>query len=225
MSTLYSILVTNNAPGCDTQIEQQLNVTGCTSYIIRLTTNSNAFGPFDIFIDDVIYLSNVTREEMLDGVIVSIECTTPTPTPTPTITPTPSFTPTPTITPTQTGTPGATPTQTGTPSPSPQIFEIEIVFQNGEPIFTQDGAQLITQQESYFYSVSTGVTINDACGNFLTQILYSSSSDWDSATNLFIDTSLITPFDGGDNWYSDVMGTVKQINSSGEVVSTDYCVT
>jgi len=225
MSTLYSILVTNNAPGCDTQIEQQLNVTGCTSYIIRLTTNSNAFGPFDIFIDDVIYLSNVTREEMLDGVIVSIECTTPTPTPTPTITPTPSFTPTPTITPTPTGTPGATPTQTGTPSPSPQVFEIEIVYQNGEPIFTQDGAKLITQQESYSYNVYTGVTVNDACFNFSnSQILYSSSSDWESTTNLFINPSLITPFDGGGNWYSDGY-TAKQINSSGEVVSTDYCVT
>jgi hypothetical protein len=43
MST-YSILVTNNTPGCATEIEQQLTVTECTSYIVRLTSNSNALG-------------------------------------------------------------------------------------------------------------------------------------------------------------------------------------
>ena len=43
MST-YSILVTNNAPGCGTEIEQQLTVTGCTTYIVRLASNSNALG-------------------------------------------------------------------------------------------------------------------------------------------------------------------------------------
>jgi hypothetical protein len=242
--SLYSILVTNNAPGCNTEIEQQLSVTGCTSYIVRLTSNSNALGPFNIYIDDVIYLSAVTRNEMLNGVVVTLECGTPTPTQTPTNTPTPSITPTqtqtpsetptntptPSITPTQTQTPSETPTQTPTPtftptpSSTPQIFEIVIVYQNGDPIFTQDGLQLITQQEGYSFSVTSGSTNGGNACILLTysQILYSSSSTWDDATDLFADSSLITPFNGGNSWYSNGL-LAKQINSSGLVIDTYYC--
>jgi hypothetical protein len=232
--TLYSILVTNNAPGCNTEIEQQLSVTGCTSYIVRLTNNSNALGPFNVFIDDVIYLSAVTRSEMIGGVVVTLQCGTPTPTQTPTNTPTPSFTPTqtqtpsetPTQTPTPTETPTQTPTPTHTPTPSatPQIFEIVIVYQNGDPIFTQDGLQLISQQEAYTFSVTSGYVIaDDACfETTYNQTLYSSSSTWDLVTNLFTDSSLNNPFNGGNNWYSN--GTiVQQINSSGLVVDTYIC--
>ena len=67
MST-YSILVTNNAPGCNTEIEQQLSVDGCTSYIVRLASNSNALGPFNIYVDDVIYYSAATRNDMFNGI-------------------------------------------------------------------------------------------------------------------------------------------------------------
>ena len=71
MST-YSILVTNNAPGCATEIEQQLTVTGCTSYIVRLASNSNALGPFNVYVDSVIYYSAQTRTEMFNGVVVTL---------------------------------------------------------------------------------------------------------------------------------------------------------
>ena len=248
--TLYSILVTNNAPGCNTEIEQQLSVIGCTSYIVRLTSNSNALGPFNVYIDDVIYLSDVTRDEMIDGVVVDLNCGTPTPTPTPTVTPTPSFTPTntqtPTETPTNTPTPSFTPTNTQTPTetptntptptetptntptptetPIPQVFEIIISYQNGDPIFTQDGNQLIAQQESYtFYVTSGDTTEENACFNFTyNQTLYSPSSTWDDTLNLFSDSSLINPFDGENKWYSN--GAIaKQINSSGMVISTYEC--
>ena len=125
--TTYSILVTNNAPGCATEIEQQLTVTGCTTYIVRLASNSNALGPFNVYVDNVIYYSAQTRNEMLNGVVVNLECITPSPTVTPTITPTPTQTdpmtgstqtptPTPTYTPTNTNTP--TNTETNTPTPT-----------------------------------------------------------------------------------------------------------
>ena len=123
----YSILVTNNADGCTTEIEQQLTVTSCTSYIVRLTSNSNAVGPFDVFVDSVIYYSAQTRTEMLNGVVVNLDCLTPTPSITPTNTPTPSITPTigltPTPTPTVTETPTNTPTPGGgsTPTPTPTV--------------------------------------------------------------------------------------------------------
>lgn len=128
--SLYSIIVVNTAPGCDTEIEQQFTVTACTSYVVKLTANSNAIGPFDVFVDSTgstpIY-SAQTRAQMIGGVVVSLECTpTPTPssatpTPTPTYTPTPTCTPTsqtPTPTPTNTATPGLTPTPTETPTPT-----------------------------------------------------------------------------------------------------------
>ena len=127
--TTYSILVTNNAPGCATEIEQQLTVTGCTSYIVRLASNSNALGPFNVYVDNVIYYSAQTRNEMLNGVVVNLECITPSPTTTPTVTPTPTQTdpmtgstqtptPTPTYTPTNTTTPTNTPTNSETPTPT-----------------------------------------------------------------------------------------------------------
>jgi hypothetical protein len=127
--SIYSILVTNNAPGCDTEIEQQLTVTGCTTYIVRLASNSNALGPFNIFVDDVLYYANASRDDMFNGIVVALECVTPTPTATPTPTPgatntpTPSetatSTPTPTETPTQTPSIGASPTPTETPTETP----------------------------------------------------------------------------------------------------------
>lgn len=122
----HNITVTNNAVGCNNEIEQQLTVTGCSTYIVRLTTNSNALGPFNVYLDSSIYYSAQTRTQMLDGVVVTIECGTPTPTPTPSITPTnvtptvtPTITSTPTVTPTITPTPSITPTITPTPGLSP----------------------------------------------------------------------------------------------------------
>jgi hypothetical protein len=146
MST-YTILVTNIAPGCNNEIEQQVSVTGCTTYIVRLTSNSNALGPFNVYVDNDIYYSAVTRNDMLNGVVVNIECTTPTPTPTPTVTPTPSITPTNTATPSNTPTNTSTPTNTPTPSSTPLIFEIQIITQNGQDLITQDGNPLILQEE------------------------------------------------------------------------------
>lgn len=145
--TTYSILVTNIAPGCNNEIEQQISVTGCTTYIVRLTANSNALGPFNVYVDNDIFYSAVTRNSMLDGVVVNVQCATPTPTQTPTVTPTPSITPTNTVTPTVTPTNTTTPTTTPTPSSTPLIFEIQIITQDGIDIITQDGNPLIIQEE------------------------------------------------------------------------------
>lgn len=131
--SLYNIFVVNTAPGCDTLVEQQLTVTGCTTYIVRLAQNSNALGPFDVYYGTSIYLSAATiyasaqtRTQMFNGIVISLECTTPTPTPTPTVTPTtqtptptPTNTETPTETPTNTPTPSVTATNTATPSETP----------------------------------------------------------------------------------------------------------
>jgi hypothetical protein len=114
--TTYTITVTNNAVGCNNEIEQQISVSGCSTYIVRLTSNSNALGPFNVYLDSTIYYSAQTRTQMLNGAVVTIECGTPTPTPTPSITPTNQ---TPTVTPTNTATPGLSPTNTVTPTVTP----------------------------------------------------------------------------------------------------------
>jgi len=128
--SLYNIFVVNTAPGCDTLVTQQLSVTGCTTYIVRLSQNSNALGPFDVYYGTstflsaaTLYASAQTRTEMFNGIVISFECVTPTPTPTPTMTPTPGASPSPTPTssetPTPTPTPSFTPTSSETPTPTP----------------------------------------------------------------------------------------------------------
>jgi hypothetical protein len=117
----YVITVTNIYDGCDAEIEQQVTVSGCSTYLVRLTSNSTALGPFNVYLDETIYYSAQTKTQMLSGVTIDLACVTPTPTKTPT--PTPSITPTntvtPSITPTNTRTPTVTPTNTVTPSITP----------------------------------------------------------------------------------------------------------
>jgi hypothetical protein len=129
----YVITVTNIYEGCDAAIEQQVTVSGCSTYLVKLTSNSTAIGPFNVYLDETIYYSAQTKTQMLSGVTINLACVTPTPTktptPTPTITPTntvtPSITPTntrtPTVTPTNTRTPTVTPTNTRTPTVTPTV--------------------------------------------------------------------------------------------------------
>jgi len=123
----YNILVVNNASGCnDTSVLEQVTATTCTAYIVRLASNSNALGPFSVYVNSSLFGSGYTRTDMFNGVVVYLGCATPTPTPSPTSTPaavTPTQTPTNTVTPTNTAsdtpTPTPTVTQTGTPDNTP----------------------------------------------------------------------------------------------------------
>ena len=46
----YNILVVNNAPGCnDTDVLQQVTATTCTTYIVRLASNSNVNSQLPLF--------------------------------------------------------------------------------------------------------------------------------------------------------------------------------
>jgi hypothetical protein len=167
----YSILVTNNANGCTTEIEQQLTVTSCTSYIVRLTSNSNAVGPFDVFVDSVIYYSAQTRTEMLNGVVVNLDCLTPTPSITPTNTPTPSITPTIGVTPTPTPTVTETPTNTPTPglSPSPTPTNTETPTNTPTPTSTPPVVYY-----AYIFPEPLDSTSQAELGEYL----YNSGSTW-----------------------------------------------
>jgi hypothetical protein len=174
---LYSILVTNNYDGCTTEIEQQVDVTSCTNYIVRLTSNSNALGPFDVFVDSVIYYSAQTRTEMLNGVVVALNCVTPTPSITPTNTPTPSITPTigltPTPTPTVTETPTNTPTPGGgpTPTPTPTVTTTPTETPTNTPTPTSTPPVV-------YYAYIFPEPLDSTSQASLGQYLYSSGSTW-----------------------------------------------
>jgi len=298
--SLQSIFVVNTAPGCDNFIQQQISADTCNSYIIRITPNTNALGPFDVYVSTyptplsgaTLIYSAQTRTQMLNGVVVQLgPCVTPTPTPTPTTTPppttpsqtptntatpsetptstpTPSFTPTssetptptptftstptntptytpsetptetptptntetPTETPTNTPTTTETPTQTPTPSPSPspEVFLLELLLVDGEPLLLQNGEPLLIQQPGVPYLITSGQTFIsiDCLPVVTTQTVYALSTDWSNATTLYTDAGLSTPFNGNDLWYTnDVIGTSgwKQINSMGQQVASFGC--
>ena len=180
----YTITVTNNADGCNNEIEQQLTVTSCSTYIVRLTSNSNALGPFDVYLDSSIYYSAQTRDEMLSGVTVAIDCGSPTPTPTPTVTPT-SETPTPTPT---SETPTPTPTQTPTPTPGlffaylfPEPLDSTSQSELGQYLFDEGstwfgygnsgGAPSITNYSNNLDSYAHYSGWTDGGSNFITPVL------------------------------------------------------
>ena len=75
MFELYSVYVVNTAPGCDNYVEQQVSLSACTNVIIRITSNTNAIGPFDIYLnsmDSTPIETGLTRQQMLDGVVVPV---------------------------------------------------------------------------------------------------------------------------------------------------------
>lgn len=73
--SLHSILVVNKS--CNKVNEYQYEISKCTQKFIKLDINSNTSGPFDIYLDSTgstsIY-SGLTRNELISGVTVSIEC-------------------------------------------------------------------------------------------------------------------------------------------------------
>jgi hypothetical protein len=75
MFELYSVYVVNTASGCSNYVEQQVSISACTNVIIRITSNTNAIGPFDIYVDSLDSTpirTGVSRQEMLDGVVIQI---------------------------------------------------------------------------------------------------------------------------------------------------------
>jgi hypothetical protein len=221
--SIFSILVTNNAPGCVSEIEQQLTVTACTQYLVSLTSNSTSLGPFNIYLDDVIYYSAVTRNTFLDGVVVNVDCTTPTPTPTPTNTPTQTQTPTggitPTPTPTNTGTPTNTPTNTETPTntptntPTPTQTQTQGLTPTPTPTNTGTPTQTPTNTETPTQTptnTQTPTVTPSQTTNLFKAYLFPEALDSTSQDSLgqFM-------FDNGADWYGF-------LNSGGIPGSTNY---
>lgn len=157
MST-YSIVVLNTAPGCGNEIEQELTVTSCTSFIVKLSPTSSAIGPFNVLVDGEVYYVNQTREQMIIGVVLNLMCET---------------------------------------------AEILIFTQDGFQLVTQDNNPLILQQETNSYLVSSGNVSCPINGAPIEQIIYSASKEWESVVRFYSDVDLTIPFNGGGLYYTN----------------------
>jgi hypothetical protein len=183
------VKVINNAPDCGDIIEQQF--TGnCDSFLLKISSNSSALGPFDVYIDDIVFLSAATRTQMLSGVVITCGC--PTPTPTPTVTNTPGLSPTPTQTTTQTPTTSQTPTNTPTPTitSTPGASPTQTPTNTQTPTITQTPTQTSTQTPTTTPTITPSSTpaafsaylipepLDSTSQNNLGQYLYNNGSSW-----------------------------------------------
>ena len=72
----YSIYVVNNLVDCNTYVDQQVTVTGgCETFIVKLPTNSNADGPFSIYVDSLETIpvqSGITQSQLITGIEIDL---------------------------------------------------------------------------------------------------------------------------------------------------------
>jgi hypothetical protein len=194
--SLESIIVVNTATGCDTSVEQQVEVTGYQCFIVRLPAESDAIGPFDVYTgstgETAVYVG-ITRNEMIDGVTVCFgvaPSNTPTPTPTGTPTPTPSITPTITQSPgvSPSVSPSSSPTPTPTPSSSPGPVYSAYIFPEPQDSTSQAdlGNYMFTNGAINFYGYANSGTY-PAGPNYASDLnIYVQYPDWSGSSGNFI---------------------------------------
>ena len=223
----YVITVTNIYEGCDAAIEQQVTVSGCSVYNVKLTPNSTAIGPFNVYLDESIYYSAQTKTQMLSGVTIDLACVTPTPTPTntmtPTVTPTntvtPSVTrtntPTPTVTPTNTITPtvtstvtsGTSPTPTPTPTSTPAV-DFAYLFIEPQTGSTSIGQYLYNLNNSRTFFGFTNSSIPNTTNPTQFNIdmnQYVSFSGWTGGTFPAVQSEIVPQTSGGVDAYGNAI--------------------
>jgi len=175
---VYKFIISNQDPICGSLYEQNINTSGCTTFLLRLNTQSTSEGPFNIYIATInstpIY-TNISRSQLLTGVQYSLECPTPTPSATPLysicVTRTPTTTPTPTLTsglpqtPTPTITPTISVTRTITPSITPTISITRTITPTITKSITPTRTPTLTPTSSvkiyYAYVFAEPQTFND----------------------------------------------------------------
>jgi hypothetical protein len=194
------VKVINNAPNCSDIIEQQF--TGnCDSYLLKISSNSSALGPFDIYLDDILFSSDVSRDELLSGVTITCGC--PTPTPTPTLTNTPTVTNTPGLSPTTTPTNTNTPTNTHTPTQTqtPTVTNTSTVTPSHTTTQTPTVTQTSTTTPTVTQTPTTTPTITQTPTPSTTPspyFAYLVPEPLDSTSQYNLGQYL---YDNGSNWY------------------------
>jgi hypothetical protein len=226
--SLISLFVVNNAPNCVNEVVEQIDITGCTQFTVKLNVSSSAAGPFNIYENSTLsypLYSGVSRNQLLSGVTVNVGCLTPTPTNTPyltptqssatgvtptmtsTVTPTPTrtSTQTPTVTPTRTATPTmtptVTPTKTMTPTPSAIVYYAYLFI---EPVSANtEFNEWMYSGGSTFRGFSNGIAPSTSASTFTQQMnRYLSYSGW-SVNAPSVRNAQISPVSGGVDAYGN----------------------
>lgn len=152
---------------------------------------------------------------------------TPTPTPTSTNTPTPSNTATNTSTPTQTPTQTLTPTNTETPTQTPTPTNTETPTQTPTNTETPTQTPTLTPTPTgnrFAFTVYSGVTSDDACGQYNPSItIYGESSLFDGNT-IFFDT-IVGPSVGDLTGYFNNSQIVVELSNGSETGGFVVCQT
>lgn len=105
-------------------------------------------------------------------------------------------------------------------------LELKLIVQEGPYFALQSGGNMIAQQFSSSYSVSSGDTSpNCSISDRNTKVIHSPSIYWYEANRFFLDDSMTTPFDGQDKWYANDFDFTKQlqIDMNGYVIATNNC--
>jgi hypothetical protein len=203
-----SIYVVNEADGCaDLTIESEVSFTACSqTYIVRISNQSNAAGPFSIYTGSTsgtpVY-SAVTRVDMVAGqtfvlknsdqIVTSTSTQTPTPTITPTVSVTPTITPTitSTVTPTISVTPSITPSIT--PSVTPTITPTTSVTPTITPTITNTSTVTPTITPTVTPTISLTPSITPTLTPSKTPTMTPTNTPTPSITPTITPTASITP--------------------------------
>lgn len=72
---IYTIEIENLDPSCsNNKITRQVVVNTCSEYIVRIEPSSTTRGPFNIYVNSVLVLSDVSRTQMVIGQFVNLFC-------------------------------------------------------------------------------------------------------------------------------------------------------
>jgi hypothetical protein len=71
----YNIVVENLDPGCSNdQITNTVVANSCTEYIVRIDPSSTTKGPFNISFNGLQVYTNVSRNQMINGLFLNLAC-------------------------------------------------------------------------------------------------------------------------------------------------------
>lgn len=74
----YVIKVENLDPDCsNNEYIQTIVANSCTEYLVRIDPSSTTNGPFNVYVNDVLLYSNVSRTQLIIGYTLNLNCENP----------------------------------------------------------------------------------------------------------------------------------------------------
>jgi hypothetical protein len=71
----YLIEVENIDPSCSNdKFSQTIVANSCTEYIVRIDPSSTAKGPFNLYVNNILLYTNISRSQLVIGYFVKLDC-------------------------------------------------------------------------------------------------------------------------------------------------------